>query len=165
MQLKSWFLTATLALLASPQMGHAQSALSHYIWEDSGSYQPFSRTSISITGPLQLTPMEGKLTLHLGGKGPFYLSSEGVFYREWGLDLSGEKITAGVFKIDRDPGLLLNGNTLCGDIAARYLVFYDELWHSSHLLELAVFSSKSPPFDINSDGLCGTFNYSIEPES
>lgn len=160
--LRSWIITAVLALFIIPQGGHAQSALSHYVWQGSGVYQAFSRTSKIITGPVQLVEDGGSLTLHFGEKGSSHLSSEGMFYREWGMDLSGKQVTAEVFRIDRDPGKLLNGNTLCGDTKARYLVFHDELFLDTHLLNLAVFDSESPPYDIQSEGLCGTFNYSVE---
>ncbi len=90
------------------------------------------------------------------------LVSVGATWREW--DLGGGKQTAEIFQIDQDPGELLNGNTLCGeDDAAGYLVFFeDEMMGGGRSLQLAVFSGDEPPFDINSDGLCGTFGYAVE---
>jgi hypothetical protein len=90
------------------------------------------------------------------------LVSVGASWREWSL--SGGKQTAEVFRIDQDPGELINGNTLCGgEEPAGYMVFFeDEMMGGGRSLQLAVFSGEEPPTDINSDGLCGTFGYAIE---
>ena len=86
------------------------------------------------------------------------LMSVGASWREWSLN--GGKQTAEVFQMAKDPGELLNGNTLCGGDGARYLVFFeDDIPGAGRLLQLAVFSGNDVPSDINSDGLCGTFNY------
>lgn len=124
-----------------------------------GSYQPLSRTSASITGPIKISKENGKLYIYFQGKGPFSLLSKGMVSGKWdGID-SGKIINAQIYEIDRDPGQLMNGNSLCGNTNAHYLVFYDDILYGEHLLELEVFSSLDSPSSIDSNGLCGTFNY------
>jgi clan AA aspartic protease (TIGR02281 family) len=84
------------------------------------------------------------------------LTSVGASWRKWSV-VSQEKVTAEVFRLDHDPGKLLQGNTLCADAnknPARFIVFYEE-----PNLGVAVFQSKNSPWDINSAGLCGTFSF------
>ena len=64
--------------------------------------------------------------------------------------------------MDHDPGRLLQGNRLCGGLLddpkknpARFIVFYEDQTR----LGVDVFQSKNLPRDINSPGLCGTFNF------
>lgn len=146
----------------------AQSAIEHHAWQDRALFEPFSRTAMAITGAIVLwgNPdfAEPGSTMRMTFEaGPSIdLVSVGASWREWGL--AGGKQTADVFRIDQDPGELLNGNTLCGgDDAARYMVFFeDAMMGGGRSLQLAVFSGDEPPFDISSDGLCGTFSYGIE---
>lgn len=74
--------------------------------------------------------------------------------------------TAEVFRLSDNPGSLQNGNLLCGDAdpeQSLYAVFYEQsLFGGDPTLTMAVFVSTEPPFDINSPGLCGTFNYEID---
>lgn len=86
------------------------------------------------------------------------LTAEGASYRQWDWG-SEENRTAEVFTFSDDPGKLENGNTLCGESKAKYVVFFER--HAT--LNLAVFSSDSPPRDINSSELCGTFSYETGP--
>ena len=85
-------------------------------------------------------------------------------WRPWS-DIDNKKASAEVFSFDRDPGKLLNGNTLCGSSENSkriYAVFYeDTLLGTTPLLELAIFRGQRPPFDKNSQELCGTYNFSI----
>lgn len=91
---------------------------------------------------------------------PITLVSEGASWREWSLN--GGLQTAEVFRLVRDPGPLQNGNTICND-TARYVVFSEsDTLGIGRTLEVAAFDGKRPPFDINSDGLCGTFSYDLE---
>jgi hypothetical protein len=158
-------LTAFLALV-SPTL--AQSAIEHHTWQDRGLYESVSSTARAITGAIVLwgNPefAEPGSTMRLTFEaGPSIdLVSEGASWREWSL--SGGKQTAGVFRIDQDPGELLNGNSLCGgdDVAAHLVFFEDDTMGGGRSLQLAVFSGDEPPADINSDGLCATFGYVIE---
>lgn len=92
------------------------------------------------------------------------LTSEGAFWRTW--DLSGGKQTAEVFVLSDHPGPLQNGNTLCGGEDTEqelYAVFFEHgLLSLPPTLNLAVFQSPEPPFDISSPGLCGTYSYEID---
>ena len=87
--------------------------------------------------------------------------SVGASWREWDLG-GGGKQTAEVFRVASDPGELLNGNTLCGD-DVTYLAFFEgDLLPGTRLLQLVAFSGDDVPVDVNSAGLCATFNYDIE---
>lgn len=158
---------AALTFLVAAPGAMAQSAVEHHVWQDRGLYEPISSTARAITGAIVLwgnpdfaePGSELRITFEAGPS--IGLVSEGASWREWSL--SGGKQTAEVFRIDEDPGELLNGNTLCGeDDTAGYLVFLEGEMMGGRSLQLAVFSGDEPPFDINSDGLCGTFSYGIE---
>jgi len=92
------------------------------------------------------------------------LTSQGASWRTW--DLSGGKQTAEVFVLSDHPGPLQNGNTLCGGEDSEqelYAVFYEHsLLGLPPTLNLAVFQTPEPPFDISSPGLCGTYSYEID---
>lgn len=143
----------------------AQSAIEHHVWQDSRNFEPMSRTAMAITGDIGLSGNRSfaeagsTMQISFGGGEPVDLVSEGASWRQWSV--AGDKETAEVFRLARDPGELLNGNSLCGD-DARYLVFFESWLGSGQMLEVAVFDSKKPPFDINSDGLCATFSYVVD---
>ena len=159
-------LAAMLLGAGSPAM--AQSAIEHHAWQDRGLYEPISSTARAITGAIVLwgnpdfAEVDSTMRLTFEAGPSIDLASDGASWREWSL--SGGKQTAEVFRLAQDPGELLNGNTLCGgDDAASHLVFFeDDMMGGGRSLQLAVFSGSEPPFDINSDGLCGTFSYEIE---
>ncbi len=88
----------------------------------------------------------------------------GVSYSSW--DISGsDNYTAEVFRMDKDQGMLLNGNTLCGAAdpgQQTYAVFYEKrLFDLSPDLHLSIFQSAEPPHDGSSPGTCATFTYEI----
>jgi hypothetical protein len=150
----------------------AQSATEHHIWQEEKTFRPLSTTAVAITGPIKLSgnpkfAVKGSMMSITFGRGkPIALRSEGASWRLW-ADASLDKKTAEVFRLARDPGKLENGNTLCGDPKgepARYVVFLEDSlpYTNTPLLGVLVFSSKKPPRDINSPGLCGTFNYEID---
>lgn len=159
---------ATAASITSGPV-FAQSAPEHHVWQDARKFEAYSKTAQSITGDIKLSGNKdfakagSKMTLTFSNGKKVDLTSVGASYRQWS-DSSDKKVTAEVFKISRDPGKLLRGNTLCGDPKtdpARYLVFMDVPTDDNYpLMGIAVFESKTAPHDINSDGLCGTFNYS-----
>lgn len=89
------------------------------------------------------------------------LVSMGASWKEWDLG-DGGKQTAEVFQVATDPGEHLNCNTLCGD-DVTYLAFVEgDLMPGTRLPQLAAFSGDDVPQDVNSDGLCATFNYEID---
>jgi hypothetical protein len=165
--MRSTIAVALTFLVAAPG-AMAQSAIEHHTWQDRGLYEPISTTARAITGAIVLwgnpefaePGSELRLTFEAGPS--IDLVSEGASWREWSL--SGGRQTAEVFRMDEDPGELLNGNTLCGgDDAPGYLVFFeDDLVGGGRALQLAVFGGDEAPADINSDGLCGTFGYGID---
>lgn len=159
---------AVVATLSLASAVAAQSAIEHHSWQDRGLYEPISTTAQAITGAIVLwgnphfaqAGSTMRLTFEAGAS--IELMSAGASWREWSL--SGGTQTAEVFRIAQDPGELLNGNTLCGaDDAATYLVFLEGETFGGRSLQLAAFSGDEPPYDVNSDALCGTFNYEVEP--
>lgn len=157
-----------LAIAASIATGPilAQSAIEHHVWQDARKFEPYSRTAESITGAIRLSGNKqfatpgSKMTITFGTGKKAQLTSVGASWRQWD-DVDGERVTAEVFKLDKDPGTLLNRNTLCGK-AAKYLVFHESLSFGVSLLGVAVFEGSKEPEDINSPGLCSTFNYSTD---
>lgn len=155
-----------LAFLALASPVAAQSAIEHHTWQDRALFEPFSRTAAAITGAIVLwgNPdfAEPGSTMRMTFEsGPSIdLVSVGASWREWDLG-GGGKQTAEVFRVGRDPGELLNGNTLCGD-DVTYLAFVEGDLMGTRLLQLVAFSGEDIPKDVNSPGLCATFNYEIE---
>jgi len=98
----------------------AQSAVEHHVWQDKRAFKPYSTTANAITGTIRLSGNKkfatsgSKMTISFGNGKKASLTSVGASYRQW-LDTSNEKVSAEVFKIAKDPGTLLNGNSLCGD--------------------------------------------------
>lgn len=156
-------------LVCSPAL--TQSATERHVWQEKRKYEPYSRTAESITGAIRLSGNPdfaspgSKMTITFGNGKNVDLTSLGASWRQWD-ETDKKKATAEVFKISRDPGALKNGNTLCGDLTsgpAQYIVFLEKSsFGDSPLLGMAVFGSKKAPHDINSQGLCGTFNYSTD---
>ncbi|MEI6340268.1 MAG: retropepsin-like aspartic protease [Verrucomicrobiaceae bacterium] len=151
-----------------PNLAMGQSAISHYVWQDQRSFEPISRTATMITGKIKLSGLSefghpgSKMTITFGNGKSAVLTSVGASWREWN-HVNREKVSAEVFRFDRDPGKLENGNMLCGGgnarDDARYIVFF-EYYFADHLnLGVDVFGSENVPKDINSPGLCGTFSF------
>ncbi len=158
-----------LLLFCFPVGVYAQSSIERHLWQEASVFEPFSRTAIAITGPITLSgnpefaSSGSTMTIAFGDGKEIGLVSEGANWRMWSL--SGAKRTAEIFRLKDDPGALLNGNTLCGGSPQGkplYLAFFEEPNVGDlQTLVMAVFQSKSPPHDINSEGLCGTFSYSV----
>jgi hypothetical protein len=153
-----------LTLSASSALG--QSAVEHHVWQDARSFEPYSRTAQAITGPITLsgnpefaTP-GSVMTLTFGNGVTVDLTSVGASWRKW-QHYSEAKQTAEVFLLSEVPGELLNGNRLCGRPSEDpiYAVFHEDRGYLPKLLNMAIFQSSEAPFDINSDGICGTYNY------
>lgn len=130
----------------------AQSAIEHHVWQDARSFVPYSRTAEAITGKIKVSgnkefAMPGsKMTITFANGKNAQLTSVGASYRNWS-DTNDKKTTAEVFKVAKDPGKLLNGNTLCGD-NATFIVFAEDGSFGTALLSMAVFSSKTRSKDI-----------------
>lgn len=158
-------ITCVLTVTSFHYSALAQSAIEHHVWQDARSFAPYSRTAEAITGKIKLSgnkdfAMPGsKMTITFANSKKAQLTSVGASYRNWS-DANDKKLTAEVFKVEKDPGKLLNGNTLCGD-NAKFIVFAEDGSFGTALLRMAVFSSPAPPKDIASAGLCATFNYTV----
>ncbi|WP_306755258.1 hypothetical protein [Paracoccus actinidiae] len=147
------------ALLASAVPATSQE---RHLWQEAGTFEPYSRTAQAITGDMVLSGNPdfaapgSKMTVSFASQKPIDLVSVGATWRKW--DVGGDTLTAETFELAKDPGTLLNGNTLCSG-QAHYVVFTDPWGFNEQIVSIAVFSGKTPPADIDSEGLCGTFNY------
>lgn len=152
----------------APDIVMAQSAIERHVWQDKRSFEPMSRTAQAITGSIKLSgnprfaTAGSKMSLTFANGNTVGLTQVAASWREWD-DASPRKVTAEVFRMDRDPGKLEQGNMLCRTALkdrARYIVFYDSVFiGQTRLLGMAIFRSISAPKDIKSAGLCGTFNF------
>ncbi len=159
-----------LTMFASTALG--QSALEHHVWQDARSFEPISRTASAITGPITLSgnpnfaTRGSTMTMTFGNGAKVELTQVGAAWRNWVYD-EEDRQTAEIFVMSEDPGELLFGNSLCRDEPSEdpiYAVFFEySLFDMSPMLSLAVYQSVDLPFDANSDGLCGTFNYDMDP--
>ena len=164
-QMKIIGLTIGLILAAGSALG--QAAIEHHVWQDARYFTPYSRTATAITGPIYLsgnaefaTP-GSRMNLRFANGTDVELISEGGYWRNWEYG-SEHKQTAEVFRATRKPAELLNGNMLCDGAWDMPIFFvFHEFWSYSQtkILSLSVFQLATPPIDINSEGLCGTFNY------
>ncbi len=129
-------------------------------WHSDASFAALSDTAFSITGDITLTGTALAKILKTASGGE--ISLHFVEDRSSAWNLSDPEIWPGaVFAIAEDPGPLENGNTLCGDGPATYLVFTpleDDI--AGSILQIAVFAGASPE-NIDSNGLCGTLNYAL----
>lgn len=146
-----------------PHLAMGQAAIEHHVWQDKRSFEPISRTAKAITGTITLSGLPefghpgSTMTITFGNGKSAVLTSVGAFWREWNI-VNREKVSAEVFRFDRDPGRLEQGNTLCrGD--ARYIVFFEDSFLGSLILGVNVYGSETVPKDINSPNLCGTFSF------
>lgn len=158
-------ITCVITLTSFHCSAIAQSAIERHVWQDARTFAPYSRTAEAITGKIKLSGNQefatpgSKMTITFANGEKAQLTSVGASYRNWS-DTNDKKLTAEIFKIAKDPGRLLNGNTLCGD-NAKFIVFAEDSSFGTALLSMAVFSSKTPPKDIASAGICATFNYTV----
>ena len=166
-------LLASSLIIATSTSVWAQSATEHHAWQDASTFEPASRTASAITGAITLSgnvdfaSPGSEVEMTFGNGNTVGLVSVGASWRSWVFG-SEEKQTAEAFQIDRDPGELINGNSLCGTDRAEvsmFAVFYESsLFGLPPKLNLAVFQSAEPPIDIESLGLCGTYSYDIPLE-
>lgn len=144
-------LALVVAISWSPSLSIAQSAIEKHIWDREISLPPFSSTARAITGPLTFR----KNSISFGGRD--VPSRElGMAWRDW--DGNGTKETAAVFELLEDSGPLINGNLLCGQDKAQWLVAWEDYQYGG-IVRTAIYSSGLPPSDSSSSGLCGTYTY------
>ena len=141
----------TMVISIAPAI--AQSSLDKDIL---GKFEPLSRTSMAITGPIKITPK----SITFNGK-TVKTSLQGKYWRVWGEET--QKRSANVYTLERDPGSLRQGNTLCGSNQASYAVVWPSFSETiGGSLHMAIYSSTESPQDSSSPGLCGTFSYVLE---
>ena len=151
-----------------PNLAMGQSAIEHHVWQDKRSFEPISRAATMTTGKIKLSGLSefghpgSKMTITFGNGKSAVLTSVGASWREWNF-VNHEKVTAEVFRFDRDPGSLENGNTLCGGgnarNDARYIVFYEYYFLGSKALGVNVYGSETVPKDINSPNICMALSF------
>ncbi len=142
----------TIALLLTPPATFAEDWTMP--WQVDASFAALSSTAQSVTGDISVHGSDAEKVLITADGTEIGLTF--VEDRSSGWNLNDNEVwPGGVFALDEDPGALENGNTLCGEDSASYLVFtpLDE-----ETLQMAVFSGNAPE-NIESPGLCGTYNY------
>jgi hypothetical protein len=159
------------SVFALPNLACAESDIEHHIWQDKRKFEAFSHTATAITGSISLSGNRlfatagSKMNLTFGNGKTVQLVQIGAVRQVFSLE-TDEKVTAEIYRMDHDPGILENGNSLCGgtkDTTPIFIVFFEaSVLGSEPLLETVVFQSKKAPIDRDSPGLCGTFNYSIK---
>ena len=124
-------------------------------------FNPVSRTATAITGPVIAS--ENRLVFETGGTLELSLASASVS-GSW-TPGNAEHTAAQVFTVSGDAGPLRNDNKLCGGQPVRYVVAHEiDLLGTSHL-GLVLFSDEDQPRSFNSQGLCGSYTFSVEPTS
>ena len=130
-------------------------------WQTDIDLAALSTTAMAITGDISISGPDEEKVITTASGAEIWLS----FYedRSSGWNLSDPEVwPGGVYEVTEDPGALEGGNTLCGEVAASYIVFTpieDEIMGA--FLQLAVFSGDAPE-NIESAGLCGTLNYALD---
>jgi hypothetical protein len=142
-------LTVVLGLVAG--MAWAEGARP---WEGEATLAAYSKTAMSITGDIALSGPEDARVVAFASGASAVLQPVGTVAGNWSL--SGSEVMDGAaFAIQADPGVLENGNSLCGaDMPARFVVFTEE----ADFVQMAVFSGEQPT-GIDAPGLCGTYNF------
>jgi hypothetical protein len=142
-------LTVVLGLVAG--MASAEGALP---WEGDVTLAAYSKTAMSITGDVVISgPIEARQVTFGSGAG-MGIVPVGEVMADWSLTGS-EAANAMIYAAKGDPGVLLNGNSLCGaETPARFVVFTDE----GDFIQMAVFSGEQPT-GIDAPGLCGTYGF------
>ena len=120
-------------------------------------YEPSGNTAVAITGPITLS--QSSLAFGTG-------TTVGLEPVEDGVEAAWDGLTGPVagqiFAMERDPGTLLNGNTLCGPERARYVVVSEREAYGMTTLTLSVFGGEDAPTSDESAGFCGTFGYDAD---
>lgn len=146
----------TIAALFAPSLACAQSAIETYPHELTPFMEPLSSSTRAITGPLRV----GHHTMIFGDT----IVSTELVQRAWrDFGGNGEKVTATIYRLLEDPGVLQNGNSLCGaSIRPTYaVVWIDHGGIFGSTYKMAIWSGNNAPFDASSDGLCGYYTYII----
>jgi hypothetical protein len=117
--------------------------------DDYPSWRPNSTTATSITGPVILLPNR----LHAGNANfPLRMDSKVDAFRP-----GQGSIPSRIYAVTTPTNpVLLNGNKLCGDTPATWIVVVPQ---PPTGLEIDAFTSADKPASSTSPGLCATFTY------
>jgi hypothetical protein len=123
-------------------------------WEGEVTLAAYSKTAMSITGDIAISGPADARQITFGSGAAMGLEPVGDVMADWSL-IGSEAASAMVYAAKGDPGVLLNGNTLCGaDMPARFVVFSVE----GDFVQMAVFGGDQPT-GIDAPGLCGTYGF------
>jgi hypothetical protein len=125
-------------------------------WEADRSFVALSTTAMSITGDITLSGPADARVMTVATGATVDLSLIGNVTANWSLSGGGAGL-GGVYDVIGDPGAMVNGNWFCrADTPATFIAFSLE----GDTMQMAVFGGAQPD-SIESAGLCGTYNYSI----
>lgn len=139
----------------------ATPALAEMPWNQDIQLAALSDTAMAITGDIDISGPDEEKVITTAGGAEIWLS----YYedRSSGWNMADNEVwPGGVYEVTEDPGELENGNSLCGEYAASFLVFTpieDEIM--GEFLQIAVFAGDAPE-NIESAGLCGTLNFALD---
>lgn len=158
-------LVSTALFAAMATASSAQTPITHYPWNEPGTYDALSNNARAITGPLTILTRTRALDDGSAGQIQFssgaevtMISAAGM-WTEWEIS-KPEKRSAEIFRLSSDPGILAQGNYLCSeDEPARWLVFYEDPSPSGRDFIMVAFNSTEKPTSANSAGLCGSYGY------
>ena len=118
---RSAIAVVSTGLLVAASSAHGTLAAGGRPWESGRRLEPLSKTALSITGPIRMTPR----SITFGSK-TVALTPLGSSRQVWEAFLPNVERTAVVYRLGADPGPLLRGTTLCGQKPARFVAMYDE---------------------------------------
>ncbi|MCW1920415.1 hypothetical protein NX862_16760 [Rhodobacter sp. KR11] len=130
-------------------------------WLMEAHYAAISTTSESVTGDIDLSAEDWVWTVDFQGGASLDASFVEQRSSAW-MPGDGEVWAGAVLAVEEDPGELENGNTICGEDEASFIVFTPiDAAQIGAELQIAVFSGETPPENIEDPSLCGTYNYAI----
>lgn len=145
-------LFASLVLSILPISAAAQTPVTHYPWNEPGTYEPLTTTARAVTGAFTvLTRTEALLEgssgqIRFGEGKEITITSLAGAWREWSDIHPGKLESAEIFRLSEDPGPMVSGNFLCSEQnPARYLVFYAIPASQGVDIRMLAFSSDEPP--------------------
>ncbi len=132
-------------------------ASSQPLLEESMAFNPHSKTTMAITGPVILSTK--RMVFETGR----FLDLEVHDPRaagNWGA--SGDVPVAQVFRVSGDVGPLRQGNTLCGDQPITYMAAWDEEGSGFSYLGIAMFTGIEAPTSAADQTMCATYFFSMD---
>lgn len=143
-------------LLLVPVLLASAPASSQPLLEEAKAFNPFSETSMAVTGPVILST--DRMVFETGR----FLDLKVLDHEasgKWGI--SGDLPSAQLFQVIGDAGPLRQGNTLCGDEPVTHMAAWSENVFGYNFLVIAMFIGMAVPSDVRDETMCAIYVYSI----